>query len=111
MQYLVNMDFIEPGPLMTPQQLAPVAQNMVVPTLEACNKLMAEGKIRGGGVVAGGRSFVFIADVADNDELDKLVQGIPAWLVCKTIVTPLQDFENRLQQNRKFVEQMKAVVK
>ncbi len=107
MQYLVTMEFIEPGPLMTPRQLAPVAENQTVPTLETCINLQAEGKIRGGGVVAGGRSFVFIADVPNNDDLDKMLQNIPAWLVTKAHVVPLQDFENRLAQNQKFVDQMK----
>jgi len=106
MQYLVTMEFIEPGPLMTPQQLAPVAENQAVPTLETCINLQAEGKIRGGGVVAGGRSFVFIADVPTNDELDQLLQSIPAWLITKANVVPLQDFEKRLEQNKKYVKQM-----
>ena len=107
MQYLVTLEFIEPGPLMTPQQLAPVAEHQTVPTLETCISLQAEGKIRGGGVVAGGRSFVFIADVSNNDELDKMLQSIPAWLVTKAVVVPLQDFEKRLAQNKTYVDQMK----
>ena len=106
MQYLVTMEFIDPGPLLSPEQLAPVAQNQTIPTLEFCAKLAIEGKIRGGGVAAGARNFIFIADVSDNDELDKLIQKIPAWLVTRTTVTPLQDFGKRLEQNRDYVKQM-----
>ena len=106
MQYLVTMEFVEPGPLMTPQQLAPVAANQAVPTLETCIKLQAEGKILAGGIVAGGRSYVFIADVANNDELDQMLQSMPAWLITKADVVPLQDFDKRLEQNKKYVKQM-----
>ncbi len=92
---------------MTPQQLAPVAENQAVPTLEACIKLREQGKILSGGIVAGGRSYIFIADVPNNDELDQMLQSIPAWLITKAVVVPLQTFENRLAQNKTFVNQMK----
>lgn len=93
---------------MTPQQLAPVAENQAVPTLEACVQLQSEGKIKAGGIVAGGRSYVFVADVADNNELDKMLQKIPAWLITKAHVVPLQDFKKRLAQNQDFVDRLKS---
>lgn len=92
---------------MTPQQLAPVAEYQGVPTLEACIELREQGKILGGGIVAGGRSYIFMADVPNNDELDQMLQSIPAWLITKAVVVPLQTFENRLAQNKTFVDQMK----
>ncbi len=108
MQYLVNMEFVEPGPLLSREQLAPVALNQTIPTTEKLIELSSKGKIKGGGVVAGGRAFLFIVDVASNDELDKLIQGLPAWSVMTTDVTPLQDFEKRLEQNQPLIESWKA---
>ncbi len=39
-------------------------------------------------------------------ELDALWQGIPFWGIVKTKVTPLQDFEDRCDQDRQFTEQL-----
>ena len=108
MQYLVSMDYIDPGPLLSLEQLASVGENQTFPHLEACVDLSHNGKIRGGGVVAGGRKLLFIIDVESNDELDKLLQALSAWAVTKTEITPLQDFAKRLEQNRQIVERWKA---
>ncbi|HEX8961690.1 MAG TPA: muconolactone Delta-isomerase family protein, partial [Rhodocyclaceae bacterium] len=83
MEYLVRMTFVDPGPLLGPDQAAQVVESLVVPSFKKLAELKASGKIRGGGAVAGARAAVFIADVADNAELDQLLLGIPLWRVVR----------------------------
>ena len=59
MQYLVTMDYIDPGPLLSREQLEPVALNQTKPTTEALIDLSSQEKIRGGVVVGEvGHSFL-----------------------------------------------------
>jgi hypothetical protein len=51
----------------------------------------------------GERSFVFIAEAASNDELDKMLRNIPAWGVFDWQVTPLQSFAGRATIEKAFV--------
>ena len=108
MQYLVTMEYVDPGPLVPPQQVGQLVEQVVLPGFEALGKLKAEKKILAGGVVAGTRTLAFIVDVADNDELDKLLETNPFWGIMKTDATPLQDFEKRAAQDRQSLEQLKA---
>ena len=39
MQYLVTMNFVEPGPLLPPEQLVGMMRSAILPTLETLEKL------------------------------------------------------------------------
>jgi len=106
MQYLVTMDFVDPGPLLPPQQFLGMARTAVLPGHEAIINLKSEGKILAGGFPVGERAIAFIIEADSPKELDALLQGIPFWGIVKTKVTPLQDFEDRRDQDRQFTEQL-----
>ena len=55
MQYLVTMDFVDPGPLLPIQQYAGMMRQAVLPGHEALKSLKAEGKILAGGFPVGER--------------------------------------------------------
>jgi hypothetical protein len=63
--------------------------------------LEREKKIVAGGLPVGDRSFV------SNEELDRLLRGIPAWGVLNWKVTPLQSFAGRATQERDEVKKLK----
>ena len=109
MQYLVTMDFVDPGPLLPTQQYAGMRQ-AVLPGHEALLNLKAEGKILAGGIPVGERAIAFIAEADSHKELDALLQEIPFWGIDKTKVTPLQDFEDRRDQDRQFTEQLEQAL-
>ncbi len=106
MQYLVTMDFVDPGPLLPPQQVVGMMRQAVLPGHEALNNLKSEGKIVAGGFPVGERAIAFIIEADSPKELDALLQGVPFWEITKTKVTPLQDFEDRRDQDRQFAEQL-----
>ena len=106
MQYFVTMDFVDPGPLLPPQQFVGMLRQAVLPGHEALGSLRSEGKIVAGGFPVGERAIAFILELDSPEELDSLLQGIPFWGITKTKVTPLQGFEERHAQDRQFTEQL-----
>ena len=106
MQYLVTMDFVDPGPLLAPQQLLGMYRTAVLPGHEALINLKSEGKILAGGYPVGERAIAFIVEADSPKELDSLLMEVPFWGITKAKVTPLQDLEDRRDQDRQGAEQM-----
>jgi muconolactone delta-isomerase len=106
MQYLVTMDFVDPGPLLAPQQFLGMVRQAVLPGHEALSNLKSEGKIVAGGFPLGERAIAFILELDSPEELDSLLMRIPFWGIVKTKVTALQPFEDRHDQDRQFAEQL-----
>ena len=106
MQYLVTMDFVDPGPMLPTEQYAEMMRQVVLPGHEALQTLKSEGKILAGGFPVGERAVAFIVESDSPKELDELLEFIPFWGITKTKVTPLQDFEDRHDQDRRGTEQM-----
>jgi len=106
MQYLVTMDFVDPGPMLPTEQYAGMMRQAVLPGHEALKTLRSEGKIIAGGFPVGERAIAFIAESDSPKDLDALLQFIPFWGITKTKVTPLQDWEARHDQDRQGTEQM-----
>ena len=106
MQYLVTMDLVDPGPLLAPQQLLGMMRAAVLPGHEALLNLKSEGKILAGGFPVGERAIAFIVEADSPKELDSLLLEIPFWGIVKTKVTPLQEFEDRRDQDQQGAEQM-----
>jgi hypothetical protein len=109
MQYLVTMEYVEPGPLFSPQQLGQMVEQTVLPSFDVLAALTVDGKIVAGGVLAGTRTATFIIEAASNDELDQLLEGIPFWGVMKTSVAPLQEFAKRAANDRALLERIKSM--
>jgi muconolactone delta-isomerase len=105
-QYLVTQEFVDPGPLLPLDQFARMGRMSVLPGHEALINLKSEGKVIAGGFPVGERAIAFILQTDSPEELDALLQEVPFWGIVKTKVTPLQDFEDRRNQDRQFLEQL-----
>ena len=106
MQYLVTQELVDPGPLLPADQLLGMYRTAVLPGHEALINLRSEGEILAGGYPLGERAIAFIVEADSPKELDSLLLEIPFWGITKTKVTPLQDFEDRRDQDRQFSEQL-----
>ncbi len=105
MRYLVSGS---EGPgFASPEEAVEILEEVVLPTFDALMKLEAQKKIAAGGLPVGDRAFVFIAEAASNEELDRLLRSLPAWGVFEWHVTPLQSFAGRAAQDRDVVKQFK----
>src|SRR5579864_4546454 len=107
-RYLVTGEYVDPGPLLPPEQLVQMVEQMVLPSFEALAKLQDQKKVLGGGIVAGARAGAFIVDVSSNSELNSLLQELPFWGLVKWTSTPLQTFRERAIDEKKAVERIKA---
>jgi Muconolactone delta-isomerase len=110
MQYLVTMDFVDPGPLLPPQQFLGMLRQAVLPGHKGLSNLRSEGKIVAGGFPVGERAIAFILESEAPEELDAVLMDNPFWGIVKTKVTPLQDFEDRHEQDRQFAEQLEQTL-
>jgi muconolactone delta-isomerase len=106
MQYLVTGEFVDPGPLLPPEQLVELIRQAVLPSHDALTNLKAEGKLLAGGYAVGERTGVFIFEVDSNSELDVLLQNLPYWGLIKIKVTPLEDIERRREGDSQQAEQI-----
>ena len=105
MRYLVSGS---EGPgFASPEEAVEILEEVVLPTFDALMKLETQKKIVAGGLPVGDRAFVFIAEAASNEELDRLLRSLPAWGVLEWHVTPLQSFAGRAAQERDVVKQFK----
>jgi hypothetical protein len=84
-----------------------ILENIVLPSLDALVDLERTETIIAGGVPVGTRAFVFIAEVASPDELDRFLREIPMWGTLHWEVTPLQSFKRRAAQERTLVDELK----
>ena len=106
MQYLVTGEYVEPGPLLPPDQVAGMIRQVVVPSHDVLTNLKKEGKLIAGGYSVGERAGAFIFEVDSNKELDTLLQGLPYWGLIKFKVTPLEDVEGRRERDLRQAEQI-----
>ena len=110
MRYLAIAEYTEPGPLLPPQQVAQLVEQLVIPSFEALAKLEDQKKVLGGGVNVGGRAGAFILDVGSDDEANRILQSLPFWGVVKWALTPLQGFRARVADERAMLGQLKAML-
>ncbi len=111
MQYLVTQEFVDPGPLLPLDQYLGMMRSAVLPGHEALINLKSEGKVIAGGFPVGERAIAFIVEADSPKELDSLLLEIPFWGIVKTKVTPLQDFEDRRDQDQQATEQMEQMLR
>jgi muconolactone delta-isomerase len=109
-QYLVTMDYVDPGPLLAPQEFLGMCRTAVLPGHEAIINLKSEGKILAGGFPVGERAIAFIVEADSSKELDSLLLQIPFWGITKTKVTALQDFEERYELDKQGAEQLEQML-
>ena len=110
MQYLVQMKLADTARPTTPQAGVAFAEQIILPTLELCQKLESEKKIVAGGPTSGAIALVLIVSVESVQELDDLLTGLPAWPRMQTEVTPLTSFDGRRLSVVRRLDQLKAQV-
>jgi hypothetical protein len=109
--YLAIGEYVEPGPLLPPQQVAQIIEQVVLPSCEALAKLQDQKKIVAGGIYAGDKKGCFILDAASNDEVNRILQALPFWGLLRWTIVPMQGFRERAADERKAVETMKGMIK
>jgi muconolactone delta-isomerase len=76
--------------------------------LELCKTLEAEHKILAGGPTSGSVALSLLVSAESVEELDDIIMGLPVWPRMETTVTPLTNFDVRMQAVRARLEQLKV---
>ena len=110
MRFLVTIDGSDIGAGMPPDQLAPMVNHMVVPSLEQLAQWEQEGRIHGGGHAAA-RSGVFVIDADSVEEVDQLVTSLPYWGIVKVDVKPLIPTSVMVERGRRVSQRLQEGVR
>jgi hypothetical protein len=89
------------------EEAVSVLEEIILPSFDKLIWLEKKKRILAGGLPVGDRAFVFIAEAASNEELDKLLRELPMWGSLDWEVTPLQTFSGRADQEREIIRKLK----
>lgn len=108
MLFLVELDHVKSGNPLTPEQGRNFIEQVIFPTLARAEKLAAEGKIVGGGAVAGRISLRFIVKADALAEVDGIASSLPIWPLAETRVTPLVSVAERRSSIQSLLRELTA---
>lgn len=106
--YLVEMKVMPAANVPTPQEGVAFTERFVLPTLDACERLVAEGHIVAGGPTLATLGFSFIARAESPQHLEDLLTTLPIWPRSQTTVLPLGSFAARSHNVRERLAANKA---
>jgi muconolactone delta-isomerase len=105
MQYHVSGTWIEVGALLPPEQVGPMLEHAVIPSLELLAQWVEQGKISGG-VFPGERETAFILNASSPEEVGQLLSSLPFWGMMKWQVRPLQSIRSAVEREKEFLNKM-----
>ena len=95
MLFLVELDHVKSGVLLTPEAARAFIEQIVLPTLDRAEQLVAAKKILAGRPVVGRIALRFILDADSLLQADQLISSLPLWPLAETRLTPLGVFADR----------------
>lgn len=91
----------------SPDEVAEVLENGILPTFAMLTRLKADKKIIAGGLPAGSRRLYLMVEAASHDEVDRMLRDLPAWGVFSWKVTALQSIEGRASIEKDILKSLK----
>src|SRR5262245_6397957 len=110
MQFLVEVDHVNPGRTPTAEDSRTFIEQVIFPTLDRAEQLVAEGTILSGGPVAGEVALRFVVEAESSEHVDRIVTSLPLWTVALTKVTPLISFGERREHVQTLLARASAKV-
>ena len=105
MLYHVSAELVENS--ISAEAFPQVFERVIRPSLESLAKMVDEKKMTGG-VLAGRRAGAFILEAQSNEEVDRILGGLPFWGLLNFIVTPLVPFRTAMERDQKVADAIKA---
>lgn len=107
MLYLVTGEWVEVGAMLTPEQLVPILDQAVLPSLEKLAQWEEEGKIHGG-IFPGERAGAWVMEADSSEEVGRSLAGLPFWGQVKWHVRALQTMRSAVEREQGVREQLQA---
>jgi muconolactone delta-isomerase len=108
MLFLVELDHVNSGNMVTPESGQAFIENIILPTLARAEQLVAEKRILSGGPVVGRVALRLIVDADSAEHVDSLITSLPVWPMADTRVTPLMTFSERRHHAQDILERLAA---
>ncbi|HEY7081951.1 MAG TPA: muconolactone Delta-isomerase family protein, partial [Nitrososphaeraceae archaeon] len=104
MLYLVTGKWIE-NPVISDEEAVKIWEHKVRPSLKSLEK-MVEDDLIAGGIFAGQRRGIFIADASSHDEIANILSDLPFWDRIEWTVEPLESFRSAHDRERRIMERL-----
>lgn len=98
-----------PGPG-SPAEAVELLENLIIPTFEQIVAWEKEGKVVGAGLPVGVRAIMMVVNAESNQEVDRMLRGLPAWGVLEWKVVALESVSGRMEMERQMVEELKKMM-
>jgi muconolactone delta-isomerase len=106
MLFLVELDHVKSGVLLTAEAGRAFIEQVIFPTLARAEQVATEKKILAGGAAVGRIALRFILEADSLQEVDRLVSSLPVWPLAETRVTPLVAFADRRKGVQALLESL-----
>jgi len=110
MLFLVELDHVRSGALLSPEAARTFIDQIIFPTIARAEQLVDEQKIVSGGPVAGRTALRLMVEAESAGHVDQLVTSLPLWPHAETRVTPLISFGERRQHVQTLLEGVRGRV-
>jgi muconolactone delta-isomerase len=101
---------VKSGAPLSPETGRAFVEQIIFPTLDRSEQLVAEKRIVAGGPVVGRIALRFIVDADSAEHVDRIVSSLPIWPLAETRVTPLITFGERRQHLEELLKGLAARV-
>ena len=108
MLFLVELDHIKSGQLLTAEAGRTFIEQVILPTLGRAEELVAEKKIMAGGPVLGRIALRFIVEADSPQQVDQVISSLQIWPVAESRVTPLVAFADRRKSVQTLLEKLQS---
>jgi hypothetical protein len=108
LKFLVIGKAIEYGGPANPTDVAMVFENLILPSIEIA-KEWEDKKMVVGGLFAGQRAGVFIAEASTGEELSTWLQRLPFWSLNTWEIIPLQSFASGVENVKQQLANVKKM--
>ncbi len=106
MQFLVELDHVKSGAMLTAEAVSTFVEQIIFPTIARAEQLMAEKKVLAGGPVVGRIALRFIVEADSPQEVDRIITSLPLWPLAETRVTPLLPLADRRKHAQAILENL-----
>ena len=105
MLYLVKAELVENS--ISAEAFPQIFERVIRPSLESLAKMVDDKKLTGG-IPAGQRAGFFIMDAQSNEEVDRVLGGLPFWGLLNMSVTPLVSVRTAIERDQRAADAIKS---
>jgi hypothetical protein len=110
MLYLVTGEWIEVGVLLPPEQIVPILDEAILPSLEKLAQWEEEGKIHGG-IFPAERAGAWVMEADSSEDVGQFLASLPFWGQVKWHVRALQTMRSTVEREQGVRERLQAAIR